>query len=946
MTQNIEQRTLAAAKLIEQSGLASHEYVTTESEHYTKPTGEKGLSVAGINNIALRTISSNQAAFDSQSKQNQTKFDTQDATQKNDFAVRMAEFESKFQTQYTYKRVGPWVANLDLTVDDHKDVAFEYPTDSGEWYAPKLSLLPFNTGNVFTKEQYSLVSAADQNFTQTVASKSARLAASELIAPLGSVDSLRAGDIIPAVVGKAVISDKLHSVYPISLSDRTVSHFENGRLYFTDGSMAHTAEIKNEKKLIFNKTNTIERDVSFTDFIIEAMLDHEEVIIDGVEVWLSERTVPKAANIRKLTVKNGGLVRFDDLELTIEAEGKSFVLDLRDGGNIHCGLRKALVARDHAPGETVIDVVDASDLRVGDSLATSMMGDDGYGNKWANALRNSGDSYNIITDIQGNKVTVSNPVGMRGLVKNTWIGNAKFGKAGLYFKGANRSMMATILGGNMEEAAAGYYVSMVTEIGEGVDPAYLFVKGTKFKGQFLDGFLLRGEKVNAYFDEDWDIYLSYDNAKQSFVQDTGGDIELRNGKLRRGNYDVEFYPTSRINKLGKVKMHNVECDGRSTLLVKPDQINTITGKPLSDTWTNLGDSLHFTQWSISGSALTVDGFEATKCKFKNYRRSIIGTTFVGIAEDLIVTDDIKMADCYMDCAPHFIRVDGGRGFYMYGDWQYNNLTMNIKYSDVYYLLGFVGAEIESAPKPVFSGITTLKTTSETQYPNSCRVGTMQTLHCIGDESGTSSKVRLVEPYDVDKVIAENVSVFKLALGQDNYLTQTVAMGPHGIFEGQSWRNKIDPVWTDSSDSMLTDGGYVGTVQKKFYRKIDEIANWMNVCKIASLNAPVASCELCIKPAKAYSGSGFIDAKFLLSLSPDNAILDAELPLQSEGLFTIGNNEVKAVAAGLVCMSNTGIADISEFKFRLTDQNVLQINVGGTKDLGMLITVKGNVVDFN
>ncbi|ELH9641322.1 hypothetical protein RQY89_004586, partial [Vibrio alginolyticus] len=149
MTQNIEQRTLAAAKLIEQSGLASHEYVTTESEHYTKPTGEKGLSVAGINNIALRTISSNQAAFDSQSKQNQTKFDTQDATQKNDFAVRMAEFESKFQTQYTYKRVGPWVANLDLTVDDHKDVAFEYPADSGEWYAPKLSLLPFNTGNVF-----------------------------------------------------------------------------------------------------------------------------------------------------------------------------------------------------------------------------------------------------------------------------------------------------------------------------------------------------------------------------------------------------------------------------------------------------------------------------------------------------------------------------------------------------------------------------------------------------------------------------------------------------------------------------------------------------------------------------------------------------------------------------------------------------------------------------
>ncbi|EJV5951131.1 hypothetical protein N7I24_003691, partial [Vibrio alginolyticus] len=511
-------------------------------------------------------------------------------------------------------------------------------------------------------------------------------------------------------------------------------------------------------------------------------------------------------------------------------------------------------------------------------------------------------------------------------------------------KGEDRSFVATILGGEIEETGAGYYVSATTNIGEGVDPAYLFVRGTKFKGQFLDGFLLRGEEVHASFDEDWDVYKTYDIAKQSFVQDTGGDIELRNGKLRRGNYDVEFYPTGRKTNLGKIKMYNVECDGRSTLDITPEQINSITGRPLSDTWANLGDSLHVTQWSIDGSRLNVKGFEATKCKFHNYRRSIVGTTFVGISQDLNILGDIKITDTYMDCPPHFIKVNGGKVFYMSGDFQYNNITINAKYPDPYYLLGVCVADVINAPEPIFSGVTTLKTTPDTQQPNNCRVGTMQTLHCIGNGSGTSAYVRLSSPYNVGKVIAENVQVFKLESGQRNYLTETVELGLHGQFTGQSWKNRVEPIWTDSADTLNTDAGYVGTLQKKIYRKVEDIGQWARICKIASVNAPVASCELCIKPAKAYGGSGFIDAKFLLALKPDNTSVSAELIEQQSGIFDIGNNIAKALAVGLVGVSNTGILDVSEFKFRLTDQGVLEMNIGGTKDLGMLLTVKGNVVD--
>lgn len=955
MTQNIETRAAVAVNKFEKASESAFEFAGSSSDEFKKPDGSKSLSLTGISNRAenqhqhqQKTFDNqyqvNQSSFETQKNVNQQAFESQKAANQTQLNTQLTEFSAQFNAQYTYQRIGVWPANADLTKAEHQNCSFEYPEGSGQWYAPVFEKLPFNTGSEFNSSQFVLVSAADQSYTQMAANKSARLATTEVIAPINSLGDAGVGTVIPAGVGKVVHAGKLHSVYPVALTDRVVSYFLDDRVYFENGTFAYISEDKKDKKITFNKSNTVEKDVTVTANIIEAMIEFDEVVIDGVEIWLAESIVPNAAKVRKITVKNGGVIRLDDLSLVIEVEGKSFVIDLRDGGKIHGGLRKALVARDHTPGETVIDVVNADDLRVGDHLATSMMGDDGDGNKWTNAARNPGDAYNTITAINGNQVTVTNPVGQRCLVKNTWLGNALFGRGGITFKGADRSFVATVLGGHIEETGAGYYISATTNTGEFVDPAYLFVRGTKFTGQFLDGFLLRGEIVHASFDDDWDVHQTYDIAKQSFIQDTGGDIELRNGKLRRGNYDVEFYPTGRKLNLGRIKMYNVECDGQSTLSVKPDQINSITGLPLSDTWANLGDSLHVTQWSIDSGRLNVGGFEARKCKFHNYRRGVVGTTYEGISQDLNILGDIKISDSSMDCPPHFIKVNG-HNLYMSGEWQYSNLTINAKYSDPYYLLGYCGAAVEDAPKPVYSGVTTLITTPETQYPNSCRVGTMQTLHCIGNSGGTSVNVRLVEPYDVDKVIAENVNVFKLTAGQSNYLTQTVLMGMHAQFTGQPWRDSVQPVWFNNGDAMNTDSGYVGVIQRKLYRKAEEVSTWMRVCKLTSINAPVATCELCIKPAKAYGGSGFIDGKFLLSLKPDNSIVSAEVVEQSSGLYGIANNEVKAVAVGLVGVSNMGLTDISEIQFRLTDSNVLEIKIGGTTDLGMLVAVNGNVVDF-
>lgn len=759
-------------------------------------------------------------------------------------------------------------------------------------------------------------------------------------------NDLKIGDQVPAGVSLLSIDDQINHLFPIPDKDRKVIGFSgDGKLIFDDGSVACHTPIQNSDTVIFNANNTREKDVSFTDILTSAMIEHTEVTIDGVEIWVSESFIPVSAKLNKLIIKNGGVLRFDDKHFVIECEGKSIVIDQREGGKIHGGLRKCLVARDHAPGETVIDVVDASELREGDHLATSMMGNDGEGNKWTNAPRSEGDEFNTILAIDGNKVTVQNPVGSRCLVKNTWLGNAEFGKGGLYFKGNSKSFVVSILGGEMIETGAGYYFTVTTDIGEEVDPAYVFVRGTKFKGQFLDGFLLRGEEIHTSFDDDWDIHKAYDIAKQSFVQDTGGDIELRNGKLRRGNFDVEFYPTGRKVDIGAIRMLNVQCDGKSTLLVQPDQINTITGKPLSETWQNLGDSLHVTQWKLPEKRLKVKGFYAEKCSFKNYRRAVVGTTFEGAPHDLTVDGDILMNDCDMDCQPHHIVLNGDTTLYMSGDWQYKNLTINILYSDPYYLLGYCFSNQQIAPEPVYSGVTTLKTTSESQYPNSCNVGTMQTLHCIGKGDGTAAKVRLVGPYNIERIIAENVEVFKLNSGQDNYLTQTVTKGNFGVFTGQRWRNEVVPSWITTSDSLNTDSSYTGSIQKKSYLNPNELQNWVSICKVQSANTALATCELSIKPCKAYGGSGYISANFFLALSPDNSEVIAEVLDGFNGVINVGHGLQKAYGLGSILVSNFEITDISSFVFRLTNDGVLQMKIiaDQTPDVGMLFTAKGNVV---
>lgn len=698
-----------------------------------------------------------------------------------------------------------------------------------------------------------------------------------------------------------------------------------------------------------------ERDKEETPKIVAAFMEYDEVIVDG-EYWVKNNNnggvVPKEARVSKITFVKDSILRLDELSFYFMLENKDLVIDLRQGGTIHGGRRGCWLTRDHSYGEKVLDVNDASDLRVGDHLSTSMAFEASdvavNGMKWNNSTRNPGDAFNTITaiDYQNNKVTVTYGVPDCRFPRNTYLQNNVFGRDGMHFEGSGN---VYILGGKWKETASGYYLTGLTPIGAGTPPLNIRVDGTDFSGQGLDGFLLRGEYVNLTM-ENFSIYGSYDNAKQSFVMDTGGDIVLRNGKVHRGNFDVECYPTGNKITLGRMIMENVDWDGSNTLKVSPKQQWEDGSGTLDNTWLNIGDSVHITQWGSNQGRTQIAGFEAINCNFRNYRRAVVGTTFLKTKHDVSVTGSIKMTNCSMDCSPHYFNAGEGTTLYIAKDIEYTNLDINILYPDVYYILGHItktGTGVATRQKILWNGRTKVSYTPETT-PNQSAImdGIFDEIYFKGNSAGTCTPVILNGRPIVNRIIADNITVNKKEDGQGNYLTETISFGTHGKFVGFPWRNKVLPNWTTTNFVMVNQDGnaYAGMATKTVYRTSANVNQWIPLCKLTPISAENASAQVDFATAHTYGGSGKVCGSFYVTLPTNGTpITCSEQPVPVNGVIRISSNDDKVYPITPIFMENTGVPqDLSAFQFRLY-QGVLQCKVAGTTDLGMFVTIRGNVV---
>ncbi|ENU1228532.1 hypothetical protein [Providencia rettgeri] len=402
---------------------------------------------------------------------------------------------------------------------------------------------------------------------------------------------------------------------------------------------------------------------AYPDFLTACM--SEPVVIINENISIDDTTIPDNAKIEVLKIQNATLcLREYDLIFNLK---KNLVIDMTNNGVIHLGLKKTLVTNDFASGVNVITVNDTTGLKVGDNLATStIMG------KWNNDVRGPNDAYNFIQSINGNSLTMLNTVDEgKTLYRNTWLGNARFGKAGLSFNG---NANVTIMGGEIKEAKAGYYF-------RARDNIQAHCIDVKFSGQFLDGFEVTG-KSSIYFTRG-NIKGSYDPAKQLVAWDSEGDITFDGTQVHRGNFDVEVYHSVENMRHGKLRFINgARFNGSSLLPLKPDQTDTINGGTVGEHVTYLTDSLHVHTIPSGGVELIEFGSD---CVFENYMRGATGTTYSG-ARGNISIGELKINNSHFDCAPFYFKSNSLE--ISIDEMQLNDVSVKRGWEGNYYPLGY------------------------------------------------------------------------------------------------------------------------------------------------------------------------------------------------------------------------------------------------------------------
>ena len=484
---------------------------------------------------------------------------------------------------------------------------------------------------------------------------------------------------------------------------------------------------------------------NFPDFLTACM--KSELLVISSDYSVGDVTIPSDAKIKTIVIENCTL-RLSNYNLTFNL-AKDLVLDLTNNGVIDCGLKKVKVTQNYAAGVNIITVDDASGLSVGDHLTTSMLAV--TGSKWANAIRVPGDAFNTITAINGNTLTMQYGVDAGfTLYRNTWLGNARFDKAGLGFTGSG---CVKILGGEIRESRAGYWLSASGSV-------EVLSYATRYSGQFLDGFKLGGAATIKFFD--CNGYGSYDPSKQLVVWDSTGNVEFYGGKFHRGNFDVDIYHAVDGVTHGDLVVRGTTFDGSSLLAVKSDQVDTINGGVVGDHITCLGDSLHFHTLDPSGSIASVDISEGSE--FLNYQRAVTGTTYLGARGNQSI-GRVVIKDIYSDCPPFYYKKNNNT--IAIGQFDIGDISLNRKYTTNRYVLGYS----EATAPVVYGGRVML-------IPNGSTIAnTVITSDLVIDELylNGAGVVHMDSPTNVARLVVNTGSLHRGVGDQTNIITDVTLL---------------------------------------------------------------------------------------------------------------------------------------------------------------------------
>ncbi|VAF89534.1 hypothetical protein [Enterobacter hormaechei] len=487
--------------------------------------------------------------------------------------------------------------------------------------------------------------------------------------------------------------------------------------------------------------------------LLTAFNQVEELVFSGGTYYVDDFTMPSTAKCKKITILPGSMVKQNGYNCFFNVTDE-FTIDLSGGGVWHGGLKKALVTADAAVGANSFTVDDASVFQVGDMITTSFLIPDGDVNTWKWSNSSSYGQFNYITAISGNTITVLNPVENRTLMRNVWVGNWRFGMAGLEFRGSGK---ATIIGGKMQEFKT-YGLTC-----RNVD---VTVEGTEITGMTIDCIYVIG---SANFTmRNFRFEGCYDFGKLGIQHTSTGRVTLQNGYWRRGNFDADINHANQTNvsKFGKVILDRVTCVGTSTLPLSGDQVDTITGQTANQLFGGrVNPARIFCSASSASTDFNTEGFEAINgTQFLDYQRTTYGVD--GAYSGNITIDSLILRGVITTGSLFHLQVTSGKTVIVRAH-ELRDLSVTRKYTVNYYPLFYISGGFLT-----FSGL--LKYDNGGYASADHRIETENAYIPEMEITGSGNTI-LVSPTFIDTMLIRSASVTKMGTGQRNDFTSLVLL---------------------------------------------------------------------------------------------------------------------------------------------------------------------------
>lgn len=361
----------------------------------------------------------------------------------------------------------------------------------------------------------------------------------------------------------------------------------------------------------FDSTNII--NYALANFVGELDLLGLNVVCDG------NILVPSSSKLRKIKL-SGGKLKVKSGVFYIQVD-HTFLIDL-GGGEIELGLKKAQLATDAENGD-VFNVIDASEFSVGE-VVTCSFDLNGLPNDTARSTL-PGNVLNTIKSIVGNQITMTFPFAANGgggapgytsIPAGAWLVNSIFTKAGVFYTGSDTF---AVMNGYIGKSSSG------TVIAVNNSNATFWSQNVDYDEAGLDMFNLRCK--NIVFDGFY-VGKSYDIAKQGIVPEWTGLLSMSKGKLKRNNFDGDFYLPYN-SELGDLYLSEVTGDGKYDGDIATGQFS--------------GNSLFIGK--MSAQNLKLRSLKLDRCHFNNYQRNGFGSGDDVVTTARINSIEINNSEC-------------------------------------------------------------------------------------------------------------------------------------------------------------------------------------------------------------------------------------------------------------------------------------------------------------